>query len=273
MATAARAMNASDLAQRLPSPGTRDELEDLGGAFNDLLGRVQEAFERQRRFTGDASHQLRTPLTALLGEAEVVLRHERSAQEYREGLVRARAQALHLRQIVEMLLFLARADAEAALDALETVDLAAWLPAHLKSWSAHPRASDLRTRIEAGSLPVRVQAPLLGQLLDNLLDNACKYSRPGTTITVHLQEEKGTVALTVQDCGCGIAAEDVAHVFEPFYRSASARRLGRTGVGLGLAVARRIATAFGGTLTVDSMIGAGSRFTLRLPLATCRTDL
>jgi heavy metal sensor kinase len=267
MATAARAMNASDMGQRLPSPGTRDELEDLGGAFNDLLGRLQEAFERQRRFTGDASHQLRTPLTALLGEAEVVLRHERSAQEYREALTRAHSQALHLRQIVEMLLFLARADAEAALDALETVNLVVWLPAHLRRWSAHPRGSDLHAEVGASALPVRVQAPLLGQLLDNLLDNACKYSRPGTPVTVRLQEEKSTVALTVEDRGCGIAAEDVPHVFEPFYRSASARRLGRTGVGLGLAVARRIATAFGGTLTVESTVGAGSRFTLRLPLA------
>jgi two-component system, OmpR family, sensor kinase len=267
MATAARAMNASDLGQRLPSPGTRDELEDLGGAFNDLLARVQEAFERQRRFTGDASHQLRTPLTALLGEAEVVLRHERSAQEYREALARAHGQALHLRQIVEMLLFLARADAEAALDALETVDLAVWLPAHLRRWSAHPRSADLHAAVSAGSLPVRAQGPLLGQLLDNLLDNACKYSRPGTPITVRLQEEKGMAALSVEDGGCGVAAEDVPHIFEPFYRSASVRRLGRTGVGLGLAVARRIATAFGGTLTVDSTVGVGSRFTLRLPLA------
>src|SRR5262249_2757283 len=114
-------------------------------------------------------------------------------------------------------------------------------------------------------LGARVHAPLLGQLLDNLLDNACKYSEPGSTITVRLGRGPGVVGLAVEDAGGGIAAEDLPHLFEPFYRSPDARRQGRVGVGLGLAVAQRIATAFRGTIRVESEPGRGSRFLLELP--------
>jgi signal transduction histidine kinase len=266
MAGAARAMSATDLGLRLPGPGTGDELEDLCRAFNELLGRVQEAFERQRRFTGDASHQLRTPLAVMLGQLEVALRRERPAGEYREALSVAHAQAERLRRIVEALLFLARADAEALLPDLEVVDLGDWLTAHLRHWDGHARRDNLSLNIPPDPpRRVRVQPALLGQLVDNLLDNALNYSEPGTPVTVTIEDAPGGATLTVADAGCGIAPEDLPHVFEPFYRSAQARRLGRAGVGLGLAVARRIAVALGGALTAESTPGAGSRFHLRLP--------
>jgi heavy metal sensor kinase len=268
MAAAARAMSVADAGQRLPSPGTGDELEALGVAFNGLLTRLHEALERQRRFTGDASHQLRTPLTAMLGQTEVVLRRDRSAAEYRRSLESVHAQALQLRQIVEMLLFLARADAEAKLPSVEALDLVRWLPAHLERWAGHPRAADLRVKgSREGPVWVRAHPPLLGQLLDNLLDNACKYSQPGTPITLRVGREAGLGVLSVEDEGCGITAEDLPHVFEPFYRSAAARRLGRPGVGLGLAVVQRIATALGGGIRVQSDLSHGSRFTVGLPEA------
>lgn len=266
MASAAQAMSAADRGRRLPAPGTGDELEELGRAFNGLLDRLHESFERQRRFTGDASHQLRTPLTAMLGQVEVALRRPRPPEEYQRVLTAVRDQALHLRRIVEMLLFLARADAEARLPDLETVDLAAWLGEHLRTWSGHARAADLRLECSPGGpFTVAVQPPLFGQLLDNLLENACKYSAPGTPIVVRLGREKDLVAVTVEDQGSGIASEDLPHVFEPFYRSAQARRLGLGGVGLGLAVAQRVAGAFGGSLGVESTPGQGSRFSVRLP--------
>ncbi|HZY84983.1 MAG TPA: ATP-binding protein [Gemmataceae bacterium] len=267
MAEAARAMSAAEVGRRLPSSCTGDELDDLGRAFNDLLARREEAFERQRRFTGDASHQLRTPLTALLGQAEVALLRPRSPEEYRRVLELVRGQAGGLRRIVESLLFLARADADAQLPDLEVLDLAAWLPEHLRAWPDHGRGADLRLDVRPGPLRVRAQAALLGQLLDNLLDNACKYSERGTPITLAARAEGGVVALSVEDAGGGIAGEDLPHVFEPFYRSPDARQRGVGGVGLGLAVARRIAAAFGGSLDVQSRSGQGTRLTLRLPEA------
>jgi heavy metal sensor kinase len=268
MAEAARAMTPDDPRQRLPSPGTHDELDDLQRAFNDLLYRLHEALERQRRFTGDASHQLRTPLTAMLGQVEVALRRERPAEEYRQALAQVLEQAGHLRQIVEALLFLARANAEATLDALEIADVAVMLPATVARWSGHRRAADLRAEIFGdGPFSARVQPLLLGQLLDNLIDNAFKYSDPGSAVTLRLRRGGDALLLDVDDAGRGIAPEDLPHLFEPFYRSAESRQRGLPGIGLGLAMVQRIAAAFGGSVVVKSNEGAGSRFTLSLPVA------
>jgi two-component system OmpR family sensor kinase len=265
MAGQARAMDAEPGGERLAVPTTGDELAALGDAFNGLLDRLHEALERQRRFTGDASHQLRTPLAGLLGQVEVALRHPRPAEEYRETLEAVRRLADHLRRVVEMLLYLARADAEARLDDLTPLDLAAWLPDHLATWTAHPRARDLHAAFDvSGPCVVKAHAPLLGQLLDNLIENACKYSEPGTPVTVRLIAEGAVAVITVEDRGIGITTEDLPHVFEPFFRSGAARKHGRAGVGLGLSIARRIAAIFGGTLSASPREGGGSRFEVRV---------
>jgi two-component system OmpR family sensor kinase len=264
MAAAAQAMPASDQSHHLPSPGTGDELEDLAHAFNGLLDRLDDALEQQKRFAGDASHQLRTPLTALIGEIEVARRRDRPAEEYREVLDEVHGEAIRLRQIIESLLFLARAEADAGCPDLCPTDLASWLPAHLRGWSAHDRGCDIHADpIPAGPLVVRAQTPLLGQLLDNLLENACKYSDPGTPIRVRLVREPGAVTLAVEDRGVGLSPEEVPHVFEPFYRSPRTHLRGDQGLGLGLAVVHRIASAFGATVSVESDPGRGTRFLVR----------
>ena len=112
---------------------------------------------------------------------------------------------------------------------------------------------------------VQIHGPLLAQLLDNLLENAFKYSEPGTPVIVRIWRESGTAILGVEDQGCGLDAEDVKHVFEPFFRTEQARHDGQSGVGLGLAVAARIAATLGGSLDLRSEPGTGSLFTLRLP--------
>ena len=146
-------------------------------------------------------------------------------------------------------------------------------PPATSAWSGHERAADIRFEVcDGGPLWTRAHRPLLGQLLDNLLENACKYSEPGTPITVRAWCEPDAVALAVEDCGDGISALALPHVFEPFYRAESARRLGRAGVGLGLAVARRIAAAHGGTITIDSEPGRGSRFVVCLPRVPAPND-
>ncbi len=264
MADSARAMPFDD--GRLPSPGTRDELEDFARSFNGLLDRLHVALERQRQFTGQASHQLRTPLAALIAAIEIARRRPRTVLEHEAVLGRLHDDAARLWRIVEALLFLARSDAEAELPDLERLDLAAWAADHLRAWSGHERAADLRFEVTAGDPPwARAHRPLFGQLLDNLLENACKYSEPGTPIVVRTRCEPGAVELSVEDRGDGIQAGDRPRVFDPFYRAESARRTGRAGVGLGLAVARRIAVAHGGTITAESEAGRGSRFVVRLP--------
>jgi signal transduction histidine kinase len=266
MADSARAIPANATAARLEVAPTHDELEELGQAFNGLLDRLQEAHERQRRFTGEASHQLRTPLAVLLGQIEVALRRERPAEEYRRVLEIAAAQGARLQRIVEMLLFLARADAEAGLPGLERIGPRGWLAQHLTEWANHPRAADIRlTARQEQDCEVSVHPPLLGQVVDILLDNACKYSEPGTPIVLSVRQGDGHAELDVEDRGCGIAEDELPRVFEPFYRSPRLRDRGAGGVGLGLAIARRVAGAMRGQITVESRPGQGSRFTVRLP--------
>ena len=267
MGQSARAMPFDDC--RLPSPGTRDELEDFAQSFNDLLDRQRLAMERQRQFTGQASHQLRTPLAALIATIDVARRRRRTVDEHERTLNRLHDDATRLWRIVESLLFLARPDADAGLPDLESLDLADWVSNHLGTWSGHERAADLHPERSDGKPTwTRAHQPLLGQLLDNLLENACKYSEPGTPIVVRTGCSSDAAILTVEDQGHGIPSEDLPRVFEPFYRAESARRLGKAGIGLGLAVARRIASAHGGTISVESELGQGSRFQVRLPLTS-----
>ncbi len=131
---------------RLPDPGTCDELEDFARSFNGLLDRLHVTLERQRQFTGQASHQLRTPLTALIAAIEVARRRRRTVEEHERVLERLHDDAVRLWRVVEALLFLARADAEAGLPDLECLDLAAWVADHLGGWSGHERAADLALR-------------------------------------------------------------------------------------------------------------------------------
>jgi len=266
MAVAAGEIDADDLTQRLPSLKSRDELEDLTRAFNHMLDRLQLSFERQQRFTGDASHQLRTPLTAILGQVEVALRRDRSGEEYKQVLETVQKRTTHLSRMVESLLFLARANAEAQIPSLEQIDLSVWLPQHLNKWLQHPRFLEITLQITSPEpLVVYAQSALLGELLDILLDNACKYSEPGTSIAIQSDQNESSVWVKVKDSGCGFGKEELASLFEPFFRTPETRRRGIDGVGLGLSIAKRLAEVFGGDLTVESQKQHGSCFTLTFP--------
>lgn len=267
MAASARTLHAEEAGQFLTVAGTGDELEDLGRAFNDVLTRLREVLERQQRFTGDASHQLRTPLTAILGQVEVALRQERSVTEYQRVLELVRRRAGEMREIVELLLFLARMPAKTELPEMQIVNLVEWLGQRLRQWMPHPRFRDIHwTRpAETRGWEVRTQPALLGQVLENLLDNACKYSEPGTPVTIEVERASRGIVLSISDEGHGISAEDLPHLCDPFFRSAEARRLGRPGVGLGLTVVGRILKGLGGELRIASELGRGSRFNVYLP--------
>jgi signal transduction histidine kinase len=265
MAEAARAIAGHEFDERLPVAATGDELEELGRAFNGLLDRRHESHDRQSRFTGDASHQLRTPLTAIQGQVDLALRQARTVEEYQRVLTVVQGKTRHLTRIVEALLFLARADSEAQRPPLAPIDLTEWLQEHMAAWSG-PRPDDVRLETQgAESVRVLAHSGLLGELVDNLLDNACKYSETGTPIVVRASAGGGSVRLSVMDQGVGIDEAAVARIADPFYRTAEARSLDSRGMGLGLSVADRLAELFGGRLDVDSRPGRGSTFSVVLP--------
>ncbi len=271
MAESARAFSTNDLGERLPTPQTGDELEDLGLAFNALLDRMQESYERQARFAGDASHQLRTPLTSIQGQVELALRKERDVREYQRVLGVVREQTLRLRRIVEALLFLARSNVEALDPQLESIDLGSWVSQHLEN-EAGERGGELAWNAPESPVWVRVQPALLEELIGNLLDNAFKYSSPGSVVEIAVSVEGNRARLAVSDEGRGIAPEDLPRLFDPFFRSVSARLSHTQGLGLGLSIAARLARSFGGEIKVTSELGKGSTFTVCFPLAVAETS-
>jgi signal transduction histidine kinase len=273
MASCAKTLRGEQPGQLLPIALSGDEVEDLGHSFNDLLTRLQEVLQQQQRFAGDASHQLRTPLTAVLGQVEVALRQERSPEEYQRVLQIVRRRAGEMRQMVELLLFLTRMTARTEPPDTHILNLAGWLEEFRLRWNDQPRAADISwPSLDAdASWEVRTQPALLGQLVDNLLDNACKYSEAGTPILIQLERDRNGMTLTVSDEGLGIRAEEIPYLCDPFYRSPEARRLGRPGVGLGLTVVQRIVTVLGGELRIDGNPGRGSRFSVSLPAVSSPT--
>lgn len=242
-----------------------DELTDLGQAFNQLLVTLRDTIERQQRFSGDASHQLRTPLAAMLTAVDVATRQERSPEEYQRILAVVQRRGRDLQHIIEILLALARRSPGS--EALETdcVELNAWCSDRVELWRAHPRSDDFDLQISAADLFVQVQPALLGQVVDNLLDNACKYSEAGSVIIIRTQAKGEEAIIRVEDRGPGIPANELTEIFEPFFRSANARQLGKPGSGLGLTLAQRLAAVFFGRVEVESIEGKGSSFQVVLP--------
>ena len=266
MASVAASISPENLGDRLPVPNPADEIRALALSFNGLLARFQSSYERQRRFTGDASHQLRTPLAAMLGQIEVALRRDRDPTEYRVALTTAQSQATRLQGIVESLLFLARADSDALCPTLRNIDLGLWLCESVaQTWGGHARWSDVRIEGATPDLRVEVHPILLGQALGNLIENAFKFSAIGDAVTIRASSISGGVAIDVDDRGDGIDERDRSRLFEPFFRSERARASGTPGVGLGLAVARRIIESMGGAIEWDSPQESGCRFRIVLP--------
>lgn len=281
-------ITAASLDDRLPVVNPHDELGRLAQIINDLLGRVGEAFRTQRQFVADASHELRTPIAIIRGEADVTLRRaERTAQEYREALGLIHGESIRLSRIVDDLFLLTRVDAAAHTargDALrrDAVDVSELVGNAVRSVRtiADTQGVAVRTVSVFDVVPPRVQgdAQLLRRLLINLLDNALKHSPPGGTITVHLAGEPGAVALTVRDEGPGIPADQRDRVFERFVhgvhdpdRAVPATESSGAGAGLGLAIAQAIAHAHGGNITLLDVM-PGATFKVSLPLISSAGD-
>lgn len=267
MAESARTMGVRNRRQRLPISSHGDELAGLAIAFNAVLDELQAAFEKQKRFTGDAAHQLRTPLAALEGQVEVALRRPRSSDEYQKTLRLVSEQSHRLAKLVRSLLFLARSNEESILPELVKVELSPWLSEYFAEWDNHPRRTDLFLRIEH---PVSAWAvpELLHELVDNLVGNALKYSEPASPVEVIVRERDRRPQIVVWDQGIGVASKDREAIFEPFYRSEEARRRGIGGSGLGLSIAARIARVMGGKLQCVEPTRGSSEFILQLNTAS-----
>jgi heavy metal sensor kinase len=267
MTQTARRIGAEDLTRRLERSGSGDELDRLAETMNDMLARLDTAFAQTRRFAADAAHELRTPLAALRGSIEVALRGERTPEEYRRVLASDLEEVERLIRLAEDLLLLSRSLAAPELPRAR-VDLE---PLLLEAFDAGVRLGQpagVVVRIQAAApAAVRGDAAALRRALGNLVENAVKYTPRGGKVELGLTSSDGSAIVAVSDTGVGIDPADSRRIFEPFVRLDAARGRDIGGAGLGLAIARSIVAAHRGALEVESRPGAGSRFTIRLPLA------
>jgi two-component system OmpR family sensor kinase len=266
----ARQIGESSLRERLPHPETADEMGRLVATLNEMLDRIEKSFESQRRFTADASHEMRSPLSRLRSELEIALRRPRSAAEY-EGVLRSALEEVErLSRITEQLLTLARLDAGEAAEVPRTsvalTPLVEEEVARLK-----PEADQRKIGFTLDGCPglaAQGAGDALRLVVANLLHNAVKFSRPAGRVAVRLWLDRAQAVLAVSDTGPGIPPEDASRIFDRFYRGSASRTPDVPGVGLGLAIARAIVIAHGGSIILESPSGAGATFTVRLPLAS-----
>src|SRR3989304_5580469 len=237
------------------------------GVMNEMIGRLEKSFRQIRQFTGDASHELKTPLTIMKGEIEIALRSKGDAEYFKEVLSSNLEEIDRMSYIVRNLLDLAKMDVEKGETAHETVDLGKVVADRCEQLKRLALDSGVRLdMIENKELFVKGDHVRISQLVFNLIDNAIKYTPAGGRVEVLLKKEGGMAVFKVRDTGIGISADDLPYIFDRFYRVDKARK-NVGGAGLGLSICKEIAEAHGGTLSVESVIGRGSVFTVSLPIA------
>jgi len=262
----ARDISVENLQVRLPVPPTRDELSRLAETFNGMLERVEQGFSFQRQFWEDVAHELKTPLAIMKGEIEVAMKTGVDAPEGRDVLASNLEEVERLIRLIEKMLTLARLDRGGAPLEMRRVDLRSLAARAVEEFRvlAGDKGIDLRFAGPADA-PVRGdEARLLG-LLYILLDNALKFTPGGGTVGVKVELEAAQARLDVSDTGPGIREDDLPRIFERFSRSGPSAAGG--GFGLGLSIAKAVVESHGGRIEVRSRPGAGSTFTVLLPLA------
>jgi signal transduction histidine kinase len=266
--TQVNSISATNIHERLRVGRQRDELADLARTFNDLLTRLEEAFVLQKSFVSHASHELRTPLTVMMGQIEVTRLQIRSADEYETALDALLDEVKSMIRLVNGLLDLARANSDAVTLNYQPVRIDELL------WQAQSQLThkkpDYQIDIDFDNLPdqeeelvIVGEESLLQTAFQNLMENGCKYS-PDERVSVRISFEPGQIQLTFSDKGYGIPAEDLPHIFEPFYRSESTMTV--IGHGIGLALTKRIIELHRGQIKVESVVDKGTTFRIILPI-------
>jgi signal transduction histidine kinase len=261
--TAQSIESSSDLSRRVGYTGPMDEIGRLATTFDHMIGHLHRVFESQKNFIADASHDLRGPLTVIRGNLDL-LKRNLGDQERQESLRAMEAETVRMEKMANDLLLLAEVESE-QMERQEMVSLREILLTGLKR--AQRMGGNRKVVIDQQEdLSIMGDVYRLSQLLENLIDNAIKYTPEGGTITLSLFRDGDWALMEVADTGVGIAPEHLPHVFDRFYRVDKARTRARGGSGLGLAIVRGIAEQHGGKVTVTSDSGKGSTFTVWLKL-------
>lgn len=253
---------------RLEEPASKNEIAELILTFNDLLNRIETAFETQKNFISNASHEFGTPLTAIMGEAEVTLAKEREPAEYQEVLDSILKQAERLDQITRSLLFLARTGYEQKKISFETVrvDEVIWNVKEVMD-KLNPQNKifvnlDMLPE-DPKKLKIKGNKELLQVAIGNILSNSCKYSH-NKPVSLSIAASDADVILVIRDEGVGIPENEIQYIYDPFFRASNTRAF--EGYGIGLPLSRNIFKLHNGTLLVSSKLNAGTTVKINLPL-------
>jgi signal transduction histidine kinase len=254
--------------RRLKLPSAEDELRLLVRTFNEMLGRIEDAFGRVRRFAGDVSHELRTPIAVLRGEAELALRRERSPEEYKNSMRTIVHEAEQMSAIIENLLLLARAQGEAIQINLEEVGLERFVEELKQSVAKNFEEKQVTMAVDTSECQDKTAQMASGYVtlaLKNILLNACKHSSPGQTVEFKVHDKVNEWHFEIRDFGEGIAKEALPYIFDLFYRADTARNRSSGGVGIGLSLAKALISLHNGRIEVTSETKQGATFTVILP--------
>ncbi len=266
MTKAAENLSASNLSDRINLAGTKNEFKDLAAVINKMLDRIERSYNSQKQFVSDASHELRTPIAVIQGYANMLERWGKTdTSVLDEGISAITQETASMKELVERLLFLARHDKKTLLLELEAFDPTEIMYTVYKDAQLLSASHTFELKADQHCM-INGDKGMLKQLLRILVDNAIKYTPAGGKIILSIAIEAAACVISVQDTGQGISKEELARIFDRFYRSEKARKLQSGGHGLGLSIARIIVVAHGGTITVRSKEDSGTTFLVRLPL-------
>jgi two-component system OmpR family sensor kinase len=265
IAGAAKRISEGKLSERITVDHPDSELGQLAQVLNSTFERLEDSFAQQKRFTADASHELRTPLSVLIAETQTVLSRERPVEEYREVLAGNLDTARQMKRLAEALLELARIDSGEKWQPGPPLEIVALVDEVMARLRPLAKARNVSITREGESAITTGSPERLALVISNLLENAIHHGREGGAVVVTTRHDGASVVLQVSDDGPGIPAEDLPHVFERFYRADKSRTGSQGRYGLGLAICRGLVEADGGSISVESQLGQGTCFTVRLP--------
>ncbi len=248
-----------DLTARIGLHRGRDEIHRLAATFDSMFDRLELSFNAEKRFASDASHELRTPVSIILAECEYARANAQTVEDYQESLDVVERQGRRMSRLINQLLNITRMDQGTQAISREEADFSELVDVVTdEAVRASGKDFTVEKHIEPG-VTANIDVGLMSRLVQNLVENACKYTPDGGKITVSLHAAGGRATLTVSDTGIGIAKRDLGHIWERFWQADSSRGVDR-GSGLGLAMVKQIADAHGGKLSVESEPGQGSSF-------------
>ncbi len=260
----AEQMSQTKLDQRIPLPNHRDELYRLVATINALFGRMQDAFQREKNFTADASHELKTPLAVVKGTLEVLVRKPREREHYEAKIHLCLNELNRMGRMLEQLLLLARHESSTMQPHIETLILSHHLNNVVERVRSSAQAKGIAVAVTcADSTTVAADAGMVEMMVENIVSNAVKYSLSGSSITIAVEQSGNTVTCSISDQGIGIPEEKLHAIFDRFYRVDESRTSSTGGLGLGLSIVKKLANLQHIKVSVASALGEGTTFQLR----------